>query len=159
LAVPAGTSIRGIEVRLDARVDGTSGAPKMCVQLSWDGGVTWTAARSTPTLTTSMATYVLGTSADTWGRTWRPAGLANASFHVRVTDVASSTARDFSLDWVAVRVTTGPAVPDTTPPTVAISAPAAGATLSGTATLSANASDDVGVTRVELLVDAALLAT
>ena len=45
LVVPGGTSVVGIEVRLDARVDATGGAPRMCVQLSWDGGVTWTAAR------------------------------------------------------------------------------------------------------------------
>jgi hypothetical protein len=59
----------------------------MCVQLSWDAGVTWTAARSTPTLTTSMATYVLGGSADTWGRTWTSAELSDASFRVRVANV------------------------------------------------------------------------
>jgi subtilisin family serine protease len=39
---------------------------------------------------------------------------------------------------------------DTTPPTVAFTAPAAGATLTGSYTLTATASDNVGVTRVEL---------
>jgi hypothetical protein len=33
-----GTTILGIEVRLDARVDATGGSPKLCVQLSWNGG-------------------------------------------------------------------------------------------------------------------------
>ncbi|HJU44099.1 MAG TPA: Ig-like domain-containing protein [Vicinamibacterales bacterium] len=42
---------------------------------------------------------------------------------------------------------------DTTPPTVAIAAPAAGATLRGAVTITANASDNVGVTGVQFKVD------
>lgn len=42
---------------------------------------------------------------------------------------------------------------DTTPPTVSITAPAAGATVSGTVNVTANASDNVGVTQVDVLVD------
>ncbi|HYR87414.1 MAG TPA: hypothetical protein VE422_25245 [Terriglobia bacterium] len=107
LGVPPGVGVLGIEVRVDARVDSTGGTPKMCVQLSWDGGTTWTASQSTPTLTTTMASYVLGSPVDTWGRTWASSDLSDANFRVRVTNVANSTARDFSLDWIAVRVTTG----------------------------------------------------
>ncbi len=97
-------AIQGIEVRLDARADSTTGSPKICVQLSWNGGSSWTTAKQTSTLTTSEATYILGGSADTWGRTWTTSELSNANFRVRVIDVASSTQRDFSLDWVAVNV-------------------------------------------------------
>jgi phospholipase C len=43
--------------------------------------------------------------------------------------------------------------PDTTAPTVSVSAPASDATLSGTVALSANASDNVGVTGVQFLVN------
>lgn len=42
---------------------------------------------------------------------------------------------------------------DTTPPTAAITAPAAGSTVSGTVAVRVTASDDVGVTRVEVRVD------
>jgi poly(hydroxyalkanoate) depolymerase family esterase len=45
---------------------------------------------------------------------------------------------------------------DTTPPTVSLTAPASGATLSGSVTLTANASDNVGVARVDFLVDGAV---
>jgi Big-like domain-containing protein len=48
---------------------------------------------------------------------------------------------------------------DTTPPSTSITAPANGATVSGTITATASASDDVGVTKVELYVDGALKAT
>lgn len=76
----------------------------MCVQLSWDGGQSWTSARSTPTLGTSFATYTIGGANDTWGRAWSTTNLSNASFRVRVINVSSSTSRDFSLDWIPVRV-------------------------------------------------------
>ena len=73
--------------------------------MSCVGGVTWTAAKSTSTLSTTNTTYVLGTSTDTWGCTWLPANFANSSFRVRIIDVASSTARTFSLDAISVQVT------------------------------------------------------
>jgi len=108
ISLPVGATVKGIEVRLDALVDSVgSNSPKMCVQLSWDGGATWTTAKQTPTLTTSEASYFLGSTVDTWGRTWTSANLSNANFRVRVIDVASgsnATTRDFSLDWIAVRV-------------------------------------------------------
>ena len=43
--------------------------------------------------------------------------------------------------------------PDTTAPTVSLTAPANGATVSGTVTLTATASDNVGVAGVQFLVD------
>jgi hypothetical protein len=78
------------------------------VQLSWNNGTSWTTAKQTSTLTTSEATYTLGGTADTWGRAWTLSELSNANFRVRVIDVASSTARDFSLDYVAVNITYQP---------------------------------------------------
>ncbi|MEK6409464.1 MAG: M14 family metallopeptidase [Acidobacteriota bacterium] len=106
--IPGTATIQGVEVRLDAKADSTSGAPKICVQLSWNGGASWTATKSTATLTTSEATYILGGPADNWGFTWTLSALGDANFRVRVIDVASNTSRDFSLDWVAVRVTYQP---------------------------------------------------
>lgn len=105
VSLPGGASVSGIEVRLDAKADSSSGAPAICVELSSDGGATWTAAKTTATLTTSEATYIVGGASDTWGRSWSSTNLSNASFRVRLTNVASSTARDFSLDWVSVQVT------------------------------------------------------
>jgi hypothetical protein len=111
LSVPAGSTVTGLEVRLDARADSTSGSPRMCVQLSWDGGANWTAAKATSTLGTSLTTFVLGGASDAWGRGWSAANLSNPGFRVRIVNVASSTSRDFFLDWVAVRVHTGASAP------------------------------------------------
>ena len=106
--IPAVAVIQGVEVRLDARADATSGSPKICVQLSWDGGITWTNTKSTTTLSTSEVTYTLGGTLDTWGRTWTPDNFGNTNFRIRLINVASNTSRDFFLDYVAVNVTYRP---------------------------------------------------
>ncbi len=49
--------------------------------------------------------------------------------------------------------------PDTTPPTVSITSPTAGTTLTGTVTLSANANDNVGVTKVSFFYNGILIDT
>jgi hypothetical protein len=53
---------------------------------------------------------------------------------------------------VAVAVSNG-APPDTTPPTVSITSPTSGASVSGTVTMTANASDNVGVAGVQFLLN------
>src|SRR5438552_3704451 len=55
---------------------------------------------------------------------------------------------------VAVTVSNG-APPDTTPPMVSITSPTSGASVSGTLTMTANASDNVGVVGVQFLLDGA----
>lgn len=104
VSIPGGTAVTGIEVRIDGRVDSTSGSPKFCVQLSWNGGASWTTAKSTVTLSTSENSYILGSSVDNWGHSWTSTDLSNTNFRVRIISVASSTSRDFSLDWLTVNV-------------------------------------------------------
>lgn len=99
-----GATINGIEVRLDAKVDKAMNSAALCIQLSADGGATWTTAKTTAALTTSEVTYILGGPTDTWGRTWTAAELSNANFRVRVIPIANANIRDFSLDWAAVKV-------------------------------------------------------
>jgi len=50
-------------------------------------------------------------------------------------------------------------VADTTPPTTSLTAPAGGSTVSGSVTVSANASDNIGVSRVEFYAGASLLGS
>jgi hypothetical protein len=121
LGVPSGSTINGIEVRLDAFVDLVKNSAALCAQLSWDGGATWTAAKTTPGLTTTEATYILGGATDTWGRTWTSTELADVNFRVRIINIATAVVRDFSLDWAAVKVyyngTSATATHTTTGPT------------------------------------------
>jgi hypothetical protein len=107
-AIPAGATINGIEVRVDARIDRASGTRQIYVQFSWDGGNTWTTAQSTGNIARTETTYMLGSASDTWSRTWSPSDFSNANFRVRVIDVANNTSRDFYLDYIAVNVTYQP---------------------------------------------------
>lgn len=104
VALPEGSTILGIEVRLDVWESGKPGAAYMYVELSWNGGASWTATgyRAGP-LGTSEATYILGGPADTWGRSWTPGEFAYGLFRVRLTAACGPPER-IRLDWVAVRV-------------------------------------------------------
>ena len=53
----------------------------------------------------------------------------------------------------------GPGSGDTTPPTASITSPSAGASVTGTVSVTASATDNVGVTKVEFYVNGALQAT
>ena len=62
---------------------------------------------------------------------------------------AAALPRSFTID-------DSPQPPDTTPPSTSITSPASGATVSGTVSITASASDNVGVTKVEFYVDGGL---
>ncbi|MBW8833424.1 MAG: hypothetical protein JF606_29440, partial [Burkholderiales bacterium] len=81
-------------------------------------------------------------------------GLANGqsySYYVRCQDTAgNANTSDLAISFSV-------AAPDTSAPTVSVSAPAPGASLTGTVSVSANASDNVGVVGVQFLLDGANL--
>src|SRR5262249_38089861 len=92
----------------------------------------------------------------TTGTTFTDTGLSAAtsySYRVRATDAAANLS---PYSNTASATTTAP---DTTPPTVALTAPAAGALVTGTILLSATATDNVGVVGVQFLLDNASLGT
>ena len=102
LSIPSGATVQGIQVRLDANADSTVGNPKICVSLSGNGGTSWTAWKSSPTLTNAEASYFLGGTSDIWEHIWTPEELSSTNFQVRVANVTSDNSTDFSLDWIAV---------------------------------------------------------
>jgi hypothetical protein len=108
ISIPSGCSIKGIEMRLDWWIQNTTGTNSMSVELSWDGGTSWTAAKTDSTETTSEHTALLGGSSDTWGRTWTPAELSDDNFRARVASNSDQSWMDFYLDWVPVKVYYGP---------------------------------------------------
>ena len=140
LAIPSGSVVEGIEVRVDAWFDGSLGAVAlMCIELSWDSGTTWTVAKMTPPLTTAETTHVLGSPHDSWGRAWADADLLDVNFRVRVTNLATNIDHDFSLDWVAVQVTHTGAAPTPTATPAPTSTPIATPTQGGLQTPSLGA--------------------
>jgi len=95
----------------------------------------------------------LGTedTASPYSVTWNTATAANGSHTL------SARARDAAGNTATASVTVTVNNPDTTPPTVSISAPANGATVLATITVSATASDNVGVAGVQFQLDGANL--
>jgi hypothetical protein len=102
--LPSGSTINGITVRLDAQSAQIALNPRVCVELSWDGGSSWTAAKMTPTLASSEATYLLGGPTDTWGRSWGRSEFDDGKLIVRLSDTSLAGVKNFGLDWVAVNV-------------------------------------------------------
>lgn len=100
LGVAGGVTIDGVEVRIE--VSGTTAAGTIGVQLSWDGGTSWTSSKSTPTLTTSDVVVTLGGPADIWGRTWTVNDFSNANFRIRLTGAPNSNT--VRVDEIQVRV-------------------------------------------------------
>ena len=92
-------------MRLDWWLDSTANISSMDVELSWNGGTSWTTAQTDTVESTTEHTAILGGSADPWGRTWAVSELSNANFRVRLTSNSDDATRDFFVDWVPVQVT------------------------------------------------------
>ena len=114
--IPSSATIYGIEVRLDWYLDNVDDTSSMDVELSWDGGSSWTVAKNDPTNSATEHTSILGGPTDAWGHTWNGDSFSNANFRVRLTCNSGSVVRDFYLDWVPVIVyyNTAPTVNDQT---------------------------------------------
>jgi len=108
ISLASGCNVTGIEVRLDWWLDSTSQSNTMSVELSWDGGTSWTAAKTDSTETITEHIAVLGGTADSWAHTWTLAQLSDANFRLRIESGCSGqpagcNTRDYFLDWVPVK--------------------------------------------------------
>jgi hypothetical protein len=104
--IPSGSTIQGIQVRLDWHLNSLLGDNSMGVSLSWDGGTNWTTTKTDTeeTIGTDHTAYLGGTS-DTWGETWEADDFSDGNFRVRVECYSSEAdVRNFYLDWVPVEV-------------------------------------------------------
>jgi hypothetical protein len=89
-------------------------------------------------------------SASPYSISWTTTGVSNGSH------VLSAVARDAAGNAATssgITVTVSNQTGDTTAPSVSLSSPASGATVSGSVTVSASASDNVGVTSVQFTLD------
>lgn len=132
-------------VNLTAPVDGAmlSGVVSVQVSATDDVGVTRVEVYVDGGLLTTL-------SSAPYSYSWDTGAEANGSHQLRAVafDAAGNSATD---DDTTVTIQGG--VNDTTAPSVNITTPASGASVSGAVTISAEASDDFGVARVEVFVD------
>ena len=91
------------------------------------------------------------TNGEPWTRPWNSTSVADGTHKIfaKARDPAGNWGTSKTLSFTVAN--TG--APDTTPPTVSISSPAAGATVTGTVSLAATASDNSGVNSVKWYVD------
>jgi len=104
-----------------------------------DYGTTANYGSSTPTNGAMVTSHQVAVTALTPGTLYH--------FRARSTDASNSSISSADMTFSTAA--------DTTPPTVSITSPAANATISGAVTVSANATDNVGVTSVQFKVDSA----
>jgi hypothetical protein len=102
------SSINGIRLQADLKLDAITGSHNLCAQLSWDAGTTWTAIKSVAMTAAAETSYTFGSTTDNWGHPWSLAQLNTTNFRIRLIDASSVTGRDFSLDYVALSVTYTP---------------------------------------------------
>jgi len=96
-----------------------------------------------------------GSSSSRWDLLW-PGNTSHLDEAVMDEDGVDQFGNHYAISYylhAALSSTSPP--PDTTPPTVSITSPASGATVSGTMTVSASASDNVGVAGVQFQLDGA----
>ena len=104
--IPTGTTIDGIEVRLDWWLDNTEGTNRMFAKLSWNGGFDLTSPKMADTegISDGDPTDIVGGPTDTWGRSWSLDEFSDDNFRVWLTCESDYDTRDFYLDWVPVKV-------------------------------------------------------
>ncbi len=106
--IPAGATIDGIVVTIEASGDGTD--PSIRLSLSWDNGATWTATKEQVVNAHLVDTlYDVGGSSDTWGRAWTVAEFAVGTFQMKVEGKTSSAA-SVGLDYLTATVYYTPGV-------------------------------------------------
>jgi Concanavalin A-like lectin/glucanases superfamily/Domain of unknown function (DUF1929)/Bacterial Ig domain len=136
-------------------------------QTAWAAGA-GTFASSGARTTTANGELVFGytfiQNTATEGAGFTPLSLVNGDLdEYLIQPVAGSIEATFTQsagDWLVLMATFRPLViggSDTTPPSVALTAPAAGASVTGTIAVSASASDNVGVAGVQFKLDGANL--
>jgi hypothetical protein len=97
-SVPSNNIINGIAVKLEASASPAVGT--ISVRLSWNGGSSVTALKTTGTLGLTDAVYTLGGSSDTWGRSWTPAELNNGNFTIEL--VGNPSSNNLRVDAIQV---------------------------------------------------------
>lgn len=97
-SVPSGDTVEGVEVKME--ISGTTAAGTIDVELSWDGGSSWTSSKSSGTLSDTDTVVTLGGASDDWGQAWTPAQISN--FALRVT--ANPSSNEVRIDGLQAKI-------------------------------------------------------
>ncbi|MFX0137061.1 MAG: DUF2341 domain-containing protein, partial [Candidatus Hodarchaeota archaeon] len=104
LNIPANVDIEGIEVSIEGRRDPFFGNAECTIELSWNGGTTWTTSYKELIWWSTLDSYLsAGGSTDLWGKPsgWVPSHFNNANFRVLLRE---SGYNPLYVDHVRVKV-------------------------------------------------------
>jgi len=105
LGLPASvTSIDGITIRADASLNNNGADDYLCVELSWNGGGSWTPAQRIQLPNATFRTYTFGGATSLWGHAWSVGELTATALRVRVTNATSHPTKTYNLDYLAAQV-------------------------------------------------------
>lgn len=102
--IPGGSTINGIEVTAEFSASVSGRVATTELSLSWDDGTTYTAVKEDTVTGTTDAVKTYGGAADTWGRSWTTAELADGAFRLKARGKLSFTGTSHRLDQVLVKV-------------------------------------------------------
>ncbi len=86
------SQVAGLEVKVRGLI---SGAGTLNVSLSWDGGISWTAAAGISDFTSTFNVRVAGSAANTWGHAWTVGELSTLAVKLE-----SMNTRQYKVDYV-----------------------------------------------------------
>lgn len=105
LGVPAGATINGIKIDMSLSCNNAAGTAYNKIALSWNGGTNFTADSSEVSQAgTTDTSKAVGSSSDTWGRTWASTEFSDANFFIKVYGSVSSSSYNGRLTYLAVTV-------------------------------------------------------
>lgn len=117
---PTGSdTIDDISVRIQHNFSAETARSSLSVELSWDGGTSWTSPKYTLQGSTVLEDQYVSGGPDGWGHTFTPSELSDANFRVRIDTgrVATST-NDSTIDFIGVTVYYTVAAAGVTTPTL-----------------------------------------
>ncbi|HXZ24722.1 MAG TPA: IPT/TIG domain-containing protein, partial [Nitrospiria bacterium] len=97
------TIIDGILIQAEAHVSSSTTRAQYTIQLSWDGGTSWTTAKPAFQQDTTDRIESYG-GADGWNHVFVPSELTNANFMVRIQNSFASGTNDAFVDHVTAQV-------------------------------------------------------
>jgi hypothetical protein len=157
VTIPANATAAALSfwVNIVTTETGTTAFDKLTVEVHNSSGT----LLSTPL---TLSNLDAGSDSNTAGTYFQPSAINLLSFAGQAIQIVfksvngSISPTTFRIDDVSLPVTTPGSGSDTTPPTASITAPANNATVSNSVTITAAASDNVGVVKMELYIDGTL---
>lgn len=103
--LPGDAIIEGIQV--DVEGNNQSQANGVDIELSWDGGASYTSSGKGAIWPISSVDSIesFGGPGDGWGRTWSAAECSDSNFRVRLTRKGATEGVDFQVDHIQINVT------------------------------------------------------